>query len=421
MNIVILTAYYHPEITGSAPHATAIAGSLRDRGHEVTVFAPMPHYPEWQVHAEYAGRGAHTETIDGIRVHRSRIWLRRGKGVSVKTRLVAEGSAVAFQALNMLRHLPTVARADVVIVVSPFFGQGMTALATRWLLRRRFIFHVEDIIPDSAIDTGVLSASRGPARALVSFASALERRIYRSAYAVSTLTEAMRQNIQAKAPGIAVPLAGYWTDPDAHRPDARLAQEFRASNGYAETDLVIGYGGNIGEKQKLHELIATAEKFAKADPRVKFVIAGEGARRQQLEATIERAGLLNVRLLPLQRGPAYTAFLNGVDLSYIAQADGVSDAFIPSKLYPTLASGCAVACFANSSSELYRMMRESGAAFTYTWDEADRFVADMLACIEDRVALRIMGSAARQFALARFTRGSALGEFIKVVESVVDA
>ncbi|MAF10878.1 hypothetical protein CMK11_10560 [Candidatus Poribacteria bacterium] len=416
MNIVILTSYFHPEITGIAPHATAIARALHDRGHAVTVFAPRPHYPEWEVHAKYRGRRPRPEDVGGITVHRSRIWLPRSDTVTLKTRLVGEGSAVAFQALKLLRHLPTVARADIVIVMSPFFGQAVTALALRSLLRREFVFHVEDIIPDSAVDTGVLNASGRVARALVSFASALERRVYRSARCVSTLTSAMRENIQAKAPKANVVLAGYWTDPEEHEPDESLAAAFRATHGYDASHLVIGYAGNIGAKQKLHALIDMAAAFAGKDARVQFVIAGDGAHRSELESSVAASGLSNVRLLPLQRGRGYSAFLNGVDLSYIAQADGVSDAFIPSKLYPTLASGCAVACFANEGSELYRLMRESGAALTYTWEETDRFVSGMVDIADDRSGLRAMGAAAREFALANFTQDSALRQFVEAVE-----
>ncbi len=418
MRIVLLTTYFHPEITGIAPHATAIAKVLRERGHDVTVFAPQPHYPEWAVHAEYRHQPPKTEYVDGITVHRSRIWLPRRDSVTVKTRLVGEGSAVAFQALSLLRRLPTVARADVVIAMSPFFGQGMTALALRTLLRRPFIFHVEDIIPDSAIDTGVLDDAGLLTRALVAFASSLERRVYRSAHCVSTLTHAMRENIQAKAPAARVALAGYWTDPDTHKPDDELAAAFRDAHGYDASHLVVGYAGNIGAKQKLEALIDTAGAAAQRDPRVRFVIAGDGAHRVPLEQAVESAGLANVQMLPLQRGREYSAFLNGVDLSYIAQADGVSDAFIPSKLYPTLASGCAVACFANEGAELYRLMQESGAALTYTWDDTARFVDEMTALADDRSALAAMGLAARDFALSRFTRESALGEFLDAVEAI---
>ncbi|MBT3269884.1 glycosyltransferase [Candidatus Poribacteria bacterium] len=416
MNIVILTSYFHPEITGIAPHATAIARALHGRGHAVTVFTPQPHYPEWQVHAEYRGRRSPSEDMAGITVHRSRIWLPRKDSVTLKTRLVGEGSAVAFQGMKLLRHLPTVARADIVIVMSPFFAQAITALALRAALRRDFVFHVEDIIPDSALDTGVLDRSGGLARALVSFAGALERRVYRSARCVSTLTSAMRDNIQAKAPNAKVVMAGYWIDPAEHLPDEALGAEFRAAHGYDASHLVIGYAGNIGAKQKLHALIDTAATFAERDDRVQFAIAGDGAHRSALEASVAASRLTNVRLLPLQRGREYSAFLNGVDLSYIAQADGVSDAFIPSKLYPTLASGCAVACFANERAELYGLMRESGAALTYTWAETDRFVSRVLDLAEDRSELQAMGAAARDFALARFTEESALAEFVCAVE-----
>src|SRR4051812_43756011 len=47
MRIHIVSSYYQPEVSGTAPWVAAMAEELARRGHELSVTTTFPHYPEW--------------------------------------------------------------------------------------------------------------------------------------------------------------------------------------------------------------------------------------------------------------------------------------------------------------------------------------------------------------------------------------
>src|SRR5512143_3098739 len=67
MRLLIISAYFWPESTGTAPYITAMARHLAKTGHEVDVIAAHPHYPAWR--PLRSRRGLRAE-LDGIVVRR---------------------------------------------------------------------------------------------------------------------------------------------------------------------------------------------------------------------------------------------------------------------------------------------------------------------------------------------------------------
>ena len=74
MKIKLWSYNYEPEPCGIAPLSTVLAESLRDRGHQVSVVAAHPHYPEpiWGHRLR-----PHREVRNGIPVLRLPLWIGR--------------------------------------------------------------------------------------------------------------------------------------------------------------------------------------------------------------------------------------------------------------------------------------------------------------------------------------------------------
>jgi glycosyltransferase involved in cell wall biosynthesis len=83
-----------------------------------------------------------------------------------------------------------------------------------------------------------------------------------------------------------IPNAVIPTEPD---PDVRR----RLRDGWAvgPDDLVIGCVANYKPGKGLEDLLTTAQAVREDEPRVRFVLVGEGPSRSILEATIQRSGL----------------------------------------------------------------------------------------------------------------------------------
>ena len=80
--------------------------------------------------------------------------------------------------------------------MSPPLTLGPAAWAVARARRAPFVFNVQDIFPDVAIDLGLLRNPR-----VIAVASALERFVYRRADAVTVLSDDLAANVGAKLPG----------------------------------------------------------------------------------------------------------------------------------------------------------------------------------------------------------------------------
>src|SRR5579863_4614183 len=80
MRILIHTINYRPELTGIGKYTTEMSEWLTGQGHEVTVIAPPPYYPQWRVDPPFHQWRYASSTEDGVRVRRAPIWIPRKPG-----------------------------------------------------------------------------------------------------------------------------------------------------------------------------------------------------------------------------------------------------------------------------------------------------------------------------------------------------
>ena len=86
-------------------------------------------------------------------------------------------------------------RHDAVIAMSPPLTMGITGRLVAWSHRASLVFNVQDIFPDAAVETGAISN-----RQIIAAASWLERLSYRSADAVTVLSDDLAANVVGKLP-----------------------------------------------------------------------------------------------------------------------------------------------------------------------------------------------------------------------------
>ena len=186
MRILVLAINYWPEQTGIAAVLTRRCEYLASVGHEVTVCTGMPYYPEWQIDSKYTGKMFSREVRNGVNILRSWMWV--PKKVTSAKRVLFEAS---FLASSLLRAVCS-PKPDLLLVVSPPLGLGLSAvLLSRWA-NVPYVFDVQDLQPDAAADLGMLP------RPVLPVLYRLEAMAYRNAALILTVTEGMRQKIVAK-------------------------------------------------------------------------------------------------------------------------------------------------------------------------------------------------------------------------------
>ncbi|MFN3548829.1 MAG: WcaI family glycosyltransferase [Mesorhizobium sp.] len=339
--VLVYGMNHSPEMAGVGRYTGEISSYLARQGAEVTVVTTPPHYPGWSVQAGHRN-GYSTSEEDGLVVHRAPLVLRRRmKGI---WRLIAPlsfaASSAPVVAWQVLRRRP-----HAVLCVEPTLFAAPVAQLVAWLAGAKTVLHVQDLEVDAAFAVGHL----GSFRLLKTLGAAFERFTLARFDRIVTISERMAEKLAEKGvPAERIAVVRNWVDL-SHIHPTEGESPYRAELGYAADDFVVQYSGNIGAKQGLDVLLEAARLLA-GEPRLRFVVAGEGPVKADLEARY--GDLPNVRFLPFQPYARLNEFLALADLHALPQDKGAADLVLPSKLGGMLACGKRVVVTADPGTEL---------------------------------------------------------------------
>jgi colanic acid biosynthesis glycosyl transferase WcaI len=401
MRILVWGINYAPEATGIGPCNVALCEYLRAAGHDVEMVTTFSYYPAWKKREEDRGAIWRTDVINGVPVHRC--WHYVPARVCWWKRIIHEATFV----LTSLPRMLTRPRPDLVVAVSPPLLLGPASWLVSLLRDTRYVFHVQDLQPDAALNVGLLRDDLFT-RSLY----AAEAFSYRHAWGVSGISRGMLAAFSKKG----VPEQKQIYFPNGIRiENAPERGAFRARQGFAAEDFVAVYSGNIGVKQGLQVLVRAARMVK--DRRIRIVICGDGAQRDVIER--EAAGLENVRLLPLLSDPEYREMLADCDVAIITQLAGSGRAFFPSKLLNPLAFGRPILSVADTDSELSRAIAEGGFGCNVLPDQAEVLAETLERLAASPQQLGEWGKAGREW-VEQFEQKRVLAAFLERIKPVAE-
>jgi colanic acid biosynthesis glycosyl transferase WcaI len=334
MRILIFGINYSPELTGIGKYTGEMGSWLAMNGHDVHVVTAVPYYPEWEVHEEYKGKYWIKENIDGATVHRIPLYV--PKDVTSLKRIIHEFSFVLGIIPVWFKFLFK-RKFDVVFCAAPPFHLGILPLLYSKIKGVPMITHIQDLQVDAAKELGMIKN-----KAFLNLMFSIERFILKKSKKVSTISLGMQLKIHAK--GISSEkqlLFPNWVDENNIMPLPK-EQSLRGEFGLKDSDKVILYSGNLGEKQGLEVIIDVAEKY-RSRKDVYFIIVGSGGGKEKLEQSTKDAGLNQVLFFPLQPYNKLSALLATADVHLVLQKKSAADLVMPSKLTGILAAGgCAI-------------------------------------------------------------------------------
>jgi len=361
MKILICGINYAPELTGIGKYTGEMATWLAANGHTVEIITAMPYYPQWEISKNYKKKWWHKENIDGVKVYRCPLYV--PKKISSAKRIIHEFSFVLSTLPIWIKKLFS-KKYDVVVSVSPPFHLGALPLLYSKLRRTRMVTHIQDLQVDVAKELKMINNKR-----LLNAMFAVERFILKQSSAVSSISKGMLKRIREKgiAPSSTIMFPN-WVDANVIRPLKR-EHSLRASYGISQTDKVVLYSGNLGEKQGLENIIQAAKSF-RNDKCVKFVIVGSGGGEMRLKEMVKEAELDNIKFFPLVSYERLPNLLAMADLHLVLQKKNASDLVMPSKLTSILASGGCPLVTAHADSTLYKVIKKHEMGLLVDPDDA---------------------------------------------------
>lgn len=345
LRILFVVLNFSPEPTGTGKFTGEFAQHLSRQGHDVRVICAPPYYPWWKLDAKHSSFFYRRERLGAISILRCPLYV-PAKPTKLRRiiHLVSSG----------LSLLPTVLftkgfKPDLVFNVQPTLATSLAATLHATAAGSPLWLHVQDL----EIAAGKQLRMIPPF--LLRLAGGIERWIYSRCKGISTISGAMATRLMERGSPVVPQVFPNWVDTKAIRPIE--SDSYRRELGFAPDDIVALYAGNLGEKQGLEIILGAARRLA-SDPKLRFVLAGDGSAKDRLMELAQ--GQANVRFLPLQPAERMNEFLAFGDIHLVPQKAGVGDLVMPSKMTAILAAGRPVVVTASPEDELAEVADQCG-------------------------------------------------------------
>ncbi len=383
--IVVLCPHFEPDTAPTGTVMTRIVEELAALGHEIHVVTSLPWYRDHAVAPGWRGRTVRRERTAWGSVTRVEPFAGSDRTNLARRALGFLGYS-ALAGWEGLRAGGSLRRADAVIAMSPPLTLGLTGRIVATARRARFVFNIQDVFPDAAVETGAITSPR-----IIALASWLERVSYRLADAITVLSDDLRDNVAAKLPAghaETVHVIPNFVDTDVIRPAPRTTP-YRAELGIGDEPVVL-YAGNVGFSQSLDLVLEAARRL----PSVTFLINGRGSARPAVESAAE--GIPNVvfgDVVPVER---LGELLATGDIHVVPLKSGLGSVSVPSKSYSIMAAGRPIVAAIDPGTAIPRILAEARCGVAVPPDDADAFVAalqELLAAPFDAEAMGARGRA----------------------------
>ncbi|MGC8495190.1 MAG: glycosyltransferase family 4 protein [Syntrophobacteraceae bacterium] len=411
--ILLLSLVFAPDGVSTSVLMSELALELREMGHEITVLTTTPHY---NLDTEARNRQPLSPRWPGVLFESTYCGIpvfhvsTPSKASRVGARLL---DYARFHAVSTAAGLTRIGNCDVIIAPSPPLTIGLSA----WLLGVArdvpFVYNVQEIYPDVAVSLGLLTN-----RKAIGALEMIESFIYRRSRVVTVISEWFRRRLLSK--GVSpdkIRVIPNFVDTDFVAPGLRNNQ-FSTAHGLAGK-FVILYAGNIGLTQGFETILEAAESL-RDQVDLRFVIVGDGARRNWLEREMAERRLSNVLLLPYQSRSLVPMIYASADICLVPLKKGTARETFPSKIYTIMASARPVIASADPDSELVWVVGQAGCGWAVPPDNAAALKQAIQDAYGRRQQLSTLGACGRDYVVANHSRRAVARQYNDLVRGLVD-
>ena len=390
MNILFLTDNFLPERNAPATRTYEHALQWVADGHSVTIITTAPNFPEGRIYEGYRNSWYRIEQIDGIRVVRVKTFISANEGflrrtIDYASFMVTGTVAALFQQ-----------RPDVLVSTSPQFFCAVAGWTVSKLRRLPWVFELRDLWPASIVAVGAMKPGM-----IIRLLEKLELQMYRSARLVVSVTHAFAADLIGRginAGKVRVVLNGV----DQTRYSARPKDKTLVDSLGIEGRFVVGYLGTLGLAHALDKVLdAAALLRSRSD--IVFLIAGSGARQEELKARVASEGLDNVLFLGAQPKQLMPALWSIHDVALIPlKRHDLFRTVIPSKMFEAMGMGIPI-LMSLPEGEATGLLQQTGAGLCVPPEDPRSMADAILGLIADPALMEKLRTASLE-AAPQFSR-----------------
>lgn len=407
MRILLVTAYFPPEV-GSASHLYhELATALVESGHEVTVLTAIPGYNVAGNNRNYRRKLWMREKVDGINV--VRIATPR-----LPRRMMAGRAIWQFgTAFGMMLASSVMRSHDAAIVYSPPLPIGLAALAAKAIKNTKFVLNVQDLFPQSVIDLGLLKS-----RKLISVFEKLESFLYRNADAITVHSQLNADHVVSKgAQSATTNVIHNWVNTKEILPNGD-GSEFRKRHEIGDS-FVVSFGGVLAYSQDLDMVLDAAKALANEND-IKWLIVGDGVERERLVSRAANMGLANVKFLPMLSREEYPELLYASDVCLATLKPEVKTPVVPSKIMSIMAAGKPIVAAMDVKGDAPKLIHEADCGFALTPADSDALARTVVELKADAANASRLGQNGRAYAEAHLSIEAAASRYTSILANLCD-
>jgi glycosyltransferase involved in cell wall biosynthesis len=321
-NILIVSQYYHPDVTAAAFRIKETADILSSKSHQITVITAKPH--RGIIHS--------TEKVDDTNVDVIRLPIIKYYGKWKWTYLAHYAS---FMLNALFYYLVNIGhKYDFVYATSPPLSVGLAGFLMSAIQGSKFVLDIRDIWPDSLVAPGHLNKNSK----LYSFGKIIEHWLYQKADLITCVSIPMAEYIKGFIKGKKVVVI-YNGVPNQYL-HGESYQGRNDTEPFQDNKINITYLGNMGYAQNLQIVLEAAKQIKYIMPEINFYFIGDGVEKERLEKFKEENFLESVLIIgPVAKTKAMNLMHKSSALFFQLKDDLFFEKTVPSKVFDYMTAG----------------------------------------------------------------------------------
>ncbi|MDI6867736.1 glycosyltransferase family 4 protein [Methanoculleus sp.] len=383
MKILLIVAYFIPEI-GSAAHIYFdLARAFAKRGHAVDVITSYPR----EFNLDEADRGREfplEEEIEGVTIYRC-------KHPANRDNIFVRGLEHFYLPYYYFKKYHDIGKKyDVCLLYIPPLPLYYLAKKIKRYDGTPSVLNFQDFHPQELTDVGVL---KNPV--MIKILEHIEGEAYKHADYITVLSGGGIEYVRQRGADPEKVAHIFNSVSLSEFNDLVQRKDFKEREGI-EDKFLISYAGILSPYQGIDNILDTAKALQDHDGII-FCIAGDGAEKRHLEVRIYVEEINNVRLLPLLPRAEYFNLVNSSDASFVSLDERMKAPCLPGKTINLMACSQPIIAMVAVESETADVIREAGCGIVVKPGDVEGIRSAILCLKEDASLREAMGSNGRRY------------------------
>lgn len=209
------------------------------------------------------------------------------------------------------------------------------------------------------------------------------RQIFKKSTGIITLGDGMRLQLSKYCSSEKIKVVHNWcADSEAEIVPEKDNKFVKAHN--LKDKFVVIYSGNIGYTHNIETLIEVAECF-NGNPKIAFVIIGDGGKKETLIKMTKDKGLKNVMFSDFLSAEDLKYSMSCANLGVVTLTKETAHVSVPSKTYNLLSYGIPLLNISPSNSELGKIIAETGCGESFEPNNIAAICDYVSGCASDKL------------------------------------